>query len=224
MIAVTVIVCSFFLRLGFWQLSRADEKKNMIAQEQLWENKAPIEWPKGKQLPRQYQRLIIEGRYLGSIWLLDNQHHEHQFGYHVLSPLLLADGGVVFVDRGWIPGAHGRRRVPDVINPSGLVHVRGMAYFPNQNQWVLGPNAEALSNHVTIIEKIDEKMLSHLLQKKVYPFIIRLDAREAHGFIREWAVVSMPPQRHLAYAVQWFAMAAIVLIIFLALNVKKKND
>jgi surfeit locus 1 family protein len=59
------------------------------------------------------------------------------------------------------------------------------------------------------------------LQKKVYPFIIRLDKQDAYGFVREWAIVSMPPQRHFAYAAQWFAMAGVILILFVALNVKR---
>jgi rRNA large subunit m3Psi methyltransferase RlmH len=77
---------------------------------------------------------------------------------------------------------------------------------------------------VIILEQLDTKLLSQILQKKVYPFIMRLDKQEAHGFVREWAIVSMPPQRHLAYALQWFAMALVILIIFVALNLKKKNE
>jgi surfeit locus 1 family protein len=42
--------------------------------------------------------------------------------------------------------------------------------------------------------------------------------------VREWKTVAMPPQRHLAYALQWFVMALVVLIIFVALNLKKKNE
>ena len=50
---------------------------------------------------------------------------------------------------------------------------------------------------------------------------MRLSTDESSGFVREWAIVSMPPVRHVGYAVQWFAMALAILILFIALNVKK---
>lgn len=88
-------------------------------------------------------------------------------------------------------------------------------------QWILGVGLEEKENKMIIIERIDTKLVSQVLQKKVYPFIIRLDKQDAYGFVREWAIVSMPPQRHIAYALQWFAMALVILIIFVALNLKK---
>lgn len=78
-------------------------------------------------------------------------------------------------------------------------------------------------NKVVILERLDTQLISQVLQKSVSPFIIRLDKQDANGFVREWATVSMPPQRHLAYALQWFVMALVVLIIFVALNLKKNE-
>ncbi|EHL29494.1 hypothetical protein LDG_8456 [Legionella drancourtii LLAP12] len=158
------------------------------------------------------------------VFLLDNQHHQHQFGYDVLSPLQLADGSVVLIDRGWIHGDITRRIFPKIQIPNDSIHLQGTAYFPSKNQWVLGPVFEEKENKTVIIERFDKQLVSQLLQKAVYPFIIRLDKQDTHGFVREWETVSMPPQRHLAYALQWFAMALVILIIFLALNLKKKNE
>ncbi|WP_019216188.1 SURF1 family cytochrome oxidase biogenesis protein [Legionella tunisiensis] len=62
------------------------------------------------------------------------------------------------------------------------------------------------------------------MHKSVYPFIIRLDKSEADSYVREWAVVAMPPERHYAYALQWFAIAFVILILFIALNLKKTNE
>ncbi len=223
MIILTVVFISLFIRLGFWQIQRADEKTRMVAAEKVLAKKEPVSWEPSQKLPIQYQRVTLQGTYLPPVFLLDNQHHQHQFGYDVLSPLRLADGSVVMVDRGWIPGDSTRRSFPELQRPSGLVQLQGSAYFPSKNQWVLGPGLEEKENKITIIELLDAKMISQLLQKKVYPFIIRLDKQDAYGFVREWAIVSMPPQRHLAYALQWFAMALVILIIFVALNLKKKT-
>jgi surfeit locus 1 family protein len=223
-IILTVVFISLFVRLGFWQIQRADEKTKMVAAERTLARQEPVNWASGQKLPRQYQRVIIQGTYLAPVLLLDNQHHQHQFGYDVLSPLLLGDGSVIMVDRGWVPGESTRRSFPEIQSPNGLVELQGSAYFPSKNQWVLGPSFEEKENGIIILELLDAKMISHILQKKVYPFIIRLDKQDAYGFVREWAIVSMPPQRHLAYALQWFAMALVILIIFVALNLKKKNE
>lgn len=213
-----------FLRLGFWQIQRADEKEKMIAAQTVQEQLAPRQWSKSEKLPVQYERIKLAGTYLDAILLFDNQHHQHQFGYDVLSPLELEDGSVVLIDRGWVPGDITRRVFPTAKIPTGLVQLQGVAYFPSKNQWVLGPAFEKKKNKTIIIERLDEHLVSQLLQKAVYPFIIRLDKEDTHGFVREWETVSMPPQRHLAYALQWFAMAFVILIIFVALNLKKKNE
>jgi len=222
MITLATVFILLFVRMGFWQIQRFDEKTRMVAAEEALAKQEPMNWTAGQKLPLQYQRINLEGHYLSSVFLYDNQHYQHQFGYNVLSPLIFEDGSIVMVDRGWILGDNTRRSFPDIQTPKGLVKLQGNAYFPSKNQWILGPGLEEKENKIVILELLDTKMISHILQKKVYPFIIRLEKHDTYGFVREWAIVSMPPQRHLAYAMQWFAMALVILIIFVALNLKKK--
>lgn len=224
MIVLTVFILSLFLRLGFWQLHRADEKKQMIEAQKIQEHAKPVLWTPKQPLPLQYERLQLVGHYLPNIFLLDNQHHQHIFGYDVLSPLECADGSIVLIDRGWVPGDMTRGIFPSVTTPKGLIQIQGSVYFPDKKQWVLGPVLEKKGNKTTIIELFDEQLVRELLQKVVYPFIIRLDKQNTDGFVREWEIVSMLPERHVAYAIQWFAMAFVILVIFLALNLKKKNE
>jgi surfeit locus 1 family protein len=224
MIFLAAFFILLFMRLGFWQIERANEKEKMAVAEHALGKQKPIDWQANQKLPLQYQRVKIQGNYLEKVFLLDNQHQEHQFGYDVLSPLMLADGSVVILDRGWVFGDSTRSIFPDIEIPKGAIELQGRVYFPSKNSWVLGPGVEEKENNITIVEGLDTKLLSQLLQKKVYPFIIRLDKDDAYGFVREWAIVSMPSQRHLAYALQWFVMAVVILIIFVALNLKKKNE
>lgn len=224
MIFVSTLVFSLLLKLGFWQLQRADEKKSMINNAVTQEKQPTMRWDEVKPLPQQYQKIKLSGHFLPHVFLLDNQHHDHQFGYDVLSPLLLANGQVVLIDRGWIVGDNSRLRLPAIETPKTGVDIQGTAYFPSANSWILGPTIEKLNNKMAIIETIDAHSLSQILQKKVYPFIMRLDKQYAYGFLREWRIVSMPPERHLAYALQWFTMALVVLILFIALNLKKNDE
>lgn len=102
--------------------------------------------------------------------------------------------------------------------------MQGSVYFPSKNQWVLGPAVEEKGDKTIILERLDEQLVSQILQKTVYPFIIRLDKKDTQGFVREWETVSMQPSRHLGYALQWFSMAFVILILFVALNLKKENE
>jgi surfeit locus 1 family protein len=221
MIVLTTIFILTFCKLGFWQIHRADEKRQMIiAQEKMLQQKSVV-WESEKIIPKQYQSVQIKGSYLPQIFLLDNQHHQHQFGYQVISPLLLENGGVVLIDRGWMRGDVSRKNFPQIEIPQKSQWVEGRAYFPSKKQWVLGAGIENKGSHLYILELLDTKIVKQVLQKKVYPFIIRLNRNDPYGFIREWKIVSMPAQRHIAYAVQWFAMASVILILFIALNLKK---
>lgn len=220
---LAIFAILFFARLGFWQLQRGEEKKQMISASQQLARQTPNVWQPDDKLPSQYQPLIISGFYLDTTFLLDNQHYQHQFGYQVISPLQLTNGTVILVDRGWIAGDLTRQKLPSIDIPKGTIDITGSAYYPSSKNWLLGQMLEKEQAGLIVIELIDPKIIEQFLHKSVYPFIIRLDKQAQHGFIREWSIVSMPPERHYAYALQWFVMAFVILIIFIALNLTKKK-
>lgn len=220
---LSVLVISFFLRLGFWQIQRAEQKAQMIKAQNVLVGKKPLQWNSAIHFPQQYQLLTIKGQYLDYLFLFDNQHQEHIFGFNVLTPLAINADEVVLIDRGWVQGDVSRRTFPVLLIPKQKLIVNGSAYYPNGQQWLLGPSIEKKTDKLYIVEDLDTKKVSQILQKKVYPFIIRLDKEDSYGFVRHWPVVSMRPERHLAYAWQWFAMALVVCIIFIALNLKKNE-
>jgi surfeit locus 1 family protein len=221
MSVLAILFIALFMRLGFWQMERAREKKQLLTAQYAMTKRLPIKWEGDAPFPAQYQQLNIAGHYLPDIFFLDNQHYNHQFGYNVLSPFVLANEKILLIDRGWQPIDRNRQDLPKIITPTQPRSLSGSVYYPSAKNWLLGAAFEPKHTHITIIELIDTKLVSHILHKSVYPFIIRLNPHEAHGYVREWAIVSMPPARHYGYAVQWFAMAAVVLIIFIALNLKK---
>jgi len=220
---LTLFALTLFMRLGFWQLERAHEKKQMIAMQTALASTKPLLWQPGDKFPVQYQQIKVQGHFLAKILLLDNQHHEHQFGYHVLSPLILSDNQVVLIDRGWVKGDSTRQVLPDIDTPNGFIHLTGSSYYPSDKNWLLGDLLEKKQVDLAVVELVDAKKIEQFLHKAVYPFIIRLDKNEAHGYVREWATVAMNPQRHYAYAFQWFAMALTIFILFIVLNLKKKT-
>ena len=182
----------------------------------------PILWEPHNKLPQQYQQIRVRGHFLAKTLLLDNQHYHHQFGFHAISPLIVENGQIILIDRGWLTGDVTRQTLPAVKTPIGPITLQGSAYYPSTKNWRLGQLLEKEQANLVVIELVDTKLIGQILHKSVYPFIIRLDKHETHGFVREWPIVAMPPQRHYAYALQWFVMAFVIFIIFIALNSKKK--
>lgn len=220
---LALLSLALLVSLGFWQLHRAGEKRQMLTLAARQALLPPRNWQSNDANPEQYARISVNGHYLTDIFLLDNQHYRHQFGFHVLSPFALDDGHYVFIDRGWVAGEKTRRRFPQISSPVERIRLSGVSYYPSGKAWVLGPPFEKKQAKLTIIEQIDIKLLSQLLQKTLRPFIIRLDKTEPDGFIREWSIVSMPPERHLAYAFQWFAMALVLFVSLIFLTFKKNT-
>ena len=213
---LTLVLVTFLMSLGFWQLHRAEEKKELLRLAKAQTLVPPSPWQVGMALPKLFQGLVLQGHYLSYTLLLDNQYSEaHQWGYHVLNALLVAKGHVVLVDRGWVLGDLRRSVLPAIEIPSGAVLIQGQAYYPSSKGLVLGDVIEPHGTNLAVIERVDIKLVSNLLHKKVSPFIIRLDKRAAGGYARDWPIVSMPPERHYAYALQWFAMAFILVLIYL---------
>lgn len=222
MLTLAGLAFSLFMQLGFWQVHRALEKENRINRMSKMNKAAPQMWSRHNTLPELYQHLFLKGYYLPAVYLLDNQLHAGHFGYDVVSPWAVDEKHVVLVDRGWIEADSTRAKLPFVTHPTGVGQIEGYAYYPQKKPWFVRGVMDKTEGEYTVIEYIDTKFISQLLHKSVYPFIIRLGQAESNGFLREWPVVSMKPERHKAYALQWFTMAFVVLILLFALNTKKK--
>jgi surfeit locus 1 family protein len=221
---MTILACLailFFSRLGFWQLERAYEKQQMMTNQASLAKLAPLAWQPASPLPKQYQLIRVSGHYLEQNLLLDNQHHQHQFGYHVLTPFLLDSGKVLLIDRGWVAADIRRQVLPEIAKPLDS-DLEGTVYYPSEKTWVLGQVLEKKGAKIAIVERIDAKIIGQFLHKSVYPFIIRLNKDSSQSYVHEWPVVAMSPERHYGYALQWFAIASVLLILFIALNLKKK--
>lgn len=221
---LALFIFLLFIRLGFWQIARAHEKQLLLQQATEWIHRVPLLWQPTQPAPSPYRPVSVTGELLPTIFLLDNQHHDHQFGYDVLMGLRLANDQVVMLDYGWIKGDQMRQQFPIIQLPRQIRQtVQGYTYYPSAKQWVLGQAFEKKRADLVVIEQINVKIIEQFLHKSVYPFIIRLYPEQSVKYRRDWPIVAMPPERHYGYAVQWFAMALAVLILWLALNWQRKQ-
>lgn len=228
---LTLIVAAILCSLGFWQLDRAQQKQTLITHHEHMQHAAPVTISSKSLLTiKSDQPIQITGTFDSKhIFFLDNQFHHHEIGYEVLQPIVLSDDPdqLVLVSRGWVKAPLDRTQLPVIKTPKGEHTLHGSAYFPSKGLLLLGENVDKnINTHrewPKRIEKLELRLIRTSLNQSVYPFVIRLHANTPDGFVHEWPVVTVSPERHIGYAVQWFAMALTVVIIFIVLSVKKRD-
>lgn len=226
---LTLAGVALFVQLGRWQWHRAEFKRALAAQ--FVQGTAPPT-PLGErslaQLQR-YARLYVEGQYDGAHqFLLDNLSRDGRAGYEVLTPFRLTDGRVALVNRGWLPASGDRRQLPDISLPppaagSTRLAVRydhlpvtglamGRAAPPPGPQW------PKLTSFPTSTE------LATTLGAALEDGQLLLEADDPAGYRRDWqpASSSFPPERHQAYAIQWWGLAALAAVLFVVVNLRKR--
>lgn len=204
-----IIAMSLLISLGHWQLRRAAEKRTLLHQYAQQRQRQPTVFHAGMH-PMQYQRMRLRGHYESPHVLLDNQFHQHQWGYQVLTPFRLQDGfTVVLVNRGWIKGEGPGAPLPALAMPKGEQVLTGSVYYPLYNRWIHQPALIASADPM-VIEQFLPAMFPQILHQTVEPFMMRLDSNMPNGWVREWQVVTMSPARHVAYAIQWYALALVL--------------
>ena len=219
-----VILFGLLANLGFWQLGRASEK---AALESRWEARAAMPAVAPETLmPEVLSNEVIAAladrqvRWQASFsaddyLLLDNRLYRGRVGYHVIA-LAESDAGVIPLNLGWLAGDPSRRTTPTPILPEGRVVIEGRIYVPSGTPLMMQKPeapAELPATVQTLYWDNWQGSLEALSGRTVFPFQVRIQPDSPHALLAEWAVVNQSPSKHMGYAVQWFAMAAVLLII-----------
>ncbi|MBL8200920.1 MAG: SURF1 family protein [Chromatiales bacterium] len=208
---------------GLWQVGRAAEKRDLEARfaaggsadvlQRLVGNEAAAEF--------RYRTVRLAGRYdPDHQLLLDNISHDRQPGYQVLTPFATA-GGVVLVNRGWVRADGDRRILPDIRVASDPREVVGRI------EWLPRPGIELAAVAPAPDAPWPRRLLfptseqaSAQLGVPLPNYQLLLDPAAPDGYVREWRPGGMGPDRHLAYAVQWFGLALTVVVIYFVLMLR----
>ena len=204
-----------FASLGLWQLDRAAEKKALIAQFENVDQYSTVSELSG--LP-EFARVELGGEYLPQQQvLIDNIIQDGRPGYYVITPFKPdVVGPVLLVNRGWIAKQLGNTESPDVsLSAGGHRLVRGLVgHLPRVG---IRPG-EAFAEHgawprVAVYPSSDE--IAAELDLPVMPQVLLLSPEAEDGYRRQWQPNVSGPATHYGYAVQWFAMAATVVGLFI---------
>lgn len=214
------------IALGFWQLGRAETKAVLQARLDEFARQPPnlVGTAELNATDILLRRVEARGRFEPRhVVFLDNRVHKHQPGYYVLMPLRLTGEGssakYILINRGWIAAGAERNRVPSVTTPEGDVAVTGIATPYNERFMEL--STQVAEGNIWQNMVLDRYRLATKLD--VQPVIVQQTNAADDGLVRDWPPLDLKRNTHLAYAVQWFALAAAILIAYVALNVRRKS-
>lgn len=226
--ALLIVGVAAFLWLGFWQLRRADEKQRLFDAFALAETAAPVSLAEARRddTPQHYPRVSVSGRYDGKhVYLLDNQTREGRIGVIVWMLFQPDEGGSsLLVDRGFLvqPDPRIKPAIPEMKDdaatltglyapPPGIGLRLGGDALPGQASW---PKS-------TI--RIDRDEIARDSGRTLDTRVLLLDADPASGFERHWTPEVMVPDKHRAYALQWFSFAIAALVIFVVVHRRRPS-
>lgn len=206
------------LWLGFWQLQRADEKRVLLAAEQAQRLAAPLSidaLPAHADLA--YLRVRLQGRFDGQhSLLLDNRTRDGRAGVELLQPFHdQASDRWLLVNRGWLPWPD-RRIPPSFSTPEAPLGLTAWVYVSPGKAFQLQADLPA-GAWPRLVTAVEPGALWQQLGRPGLDFEVRLEPGSA-AFRVDWPVVAMSPEKHLGYAVQWFALAAALLGLFIYLG------
>lgn len=225
---VTLLLLPVMIGLGIWQLQRADWKQGLVDMHEGKARLSPVAFETAMVGDdTQYRRVFARGYYdMEHQLLLDNRTFQGHAGYHVLTPLRLADSeAVVLVNRGWVPVGSSRAVLPEIPGTTGEVLVDATIQLPPKKYFRLGEVDEDNTGWPKVVQEFQIESLEQLLGAKLQPLLLLLDKDDEFGFIRDWKpVYGVTPDKHRAYAVQWFTLAIVLLMIYIGVNTKRLSN
>lgn len=216
-----------FIAAGFWQVARAHYKERLQAEMAVAASEAPLH--AGTALLDAHvahmHRLEARGTWMPEhAILLDNKVQDGVVGYEVVTPLKL-DGGdtVLLVDRGWIAAPLLRSELPQISTPGGPVSVAGIARIPNSRFIELG--SQVVTGKVWQNLTIERYVAWSGL--RVQPVMLYQEGGPADGLVRVAAApeaMGINADRHRAYALTWFSLAGVTVILGILNGWKKRKS
>ncbi len=219
---ITAFVAFFLpslIMLGFWQLDRGAQKRDLqIAYiEKITQLPAPATQ---ENLNIPFQRVRIEGKFTQEVFLLDNQIYAGKVGYWIIQAFEDNRGVKLLTNRGFIPAAPAREKLPEIVTPSVKVSLVGIVW-PSMGLIPLLDEDVLALGWPKRIQRLDLEKMAGLTAALAIE--IRLDGGQT------WVTQPAPDARlltdakHRGYAVTWFGLAIALSVLYLMVGFRREN-
>lgn len=219
----TAALVAVMLGLGTWQVQRLQWKTALIAEREARLNADPVPLPADLDDPDAYnfRPVTVTGRFLHAQELyLAGRNKGRRPGYGIVTPLERPDGRVVLIDRGWVPLDLKDPATRAAGQVEGTVTITGIARLPQSAGWLM-PDHEASENFWFTI---DLEAMGAFIGRDPAPVYVQAFAPANPGGypVGERARVDLPND-HLQYAITWYSLAVILLVIYYLYHRRKKH-
>ena len=200
-----LIGAAILIGLGTWQLQRLDWKQGVLADIDSRISSAPVPVPAtpdpeaDKYLPVQATGTVLAGEAHVLVSIKDVGP-----GYRIIAPFELSDGRTILLDRGFV-----RDSAKDTARTTGPLSVTGNLHWPNEvDSYTPAPDLDGNTWFAR-----DVPALAQALGTDPVLLIARTTSEPAP------TVTPLPvdsagiPNDHLQYAITWFSLAAIWLVM-----------
>ncbi len=237
--AAALLVAALTARLGFWQLDRAEQKVSLqsridgngrlppLPADALARDAAAAE-------AQHFRRIAVRGRWLPRHTVyLDNRQMNGRPGFIVVTPLLLATGDAVLVQRGWVARNFlDRTALPPLPTLAGPLDLSGRVAPPPARLLELGDAGSG-----AIRQNLDLQAFAAEIGVPLRPLSVQQTVSAAtangstsdgstadavappgtavdDGLLRQWPPVAVDVGKHYGYALQWFALCALTVGLY----------
>ena len=219
--AIGLLLVAALLALGTWQVKRLFWKLDLIARVEARIHATPApapprgDWPKANAAGDEYRRVVVRGRFLNEKETLVYAATELGAGYWVMTPLGLADGTTVLVNRGFVPTAKRAPATRPLGQLSGETEVIGLMRVTEPGGSLLQANRPAEERWYSrdVVAIAAARGLAN-----VAPYFIDADATPNPGGLPVGGLTRVIfANNHLFYAITWYALAAMVFAMLVLL-------
>ena len=216
---------AILLALGTWQVQRLHWKTDLVARAQARFAQPPLPLDAALADPAagDFRAIQASGRYRhDKAFAMGTAAVDGQVGGLVVTPLELADGRWLLVERGWVPERDLPPRVPEAILPSGEIALVG--HVRDRSRERAGPFTPANAPGRRWFW-YDLPAIAEAQGHAVLPLVLTLDSADIAGALpRPMPLRVDLPNNHLGYAITWYGLAAALVAVYVAFGYRRSGD
>jgi surfeit locus 1 family protein len=226
LLLLTLLFIGITAKLGYWQLSRAQLRESIDAEQRASADKPPLNErairavPAGQQAL--YQPLDVEGRWMEDWTVFLNRPQNGRPGFWVMTPLDLGDGLVLLVQRGWAPR--------DPVLPDKAPEIRPRPGPERvQGNWITPPSPlmelEQEKPSRAKFQRVRQNLVLETYERETglkVAAVMRQTGDNGDGLVRDWPAIASKAPMNRGYAFQWFALSLVGALYFVWFQIYRK--